>query len=103
MSQAEFNTRFKAAQSSRQAEVDKILDASNRMKEIWEEQGRVASGAGEGSLFKPRGGLDDSEDSVLSVRVCIAFALRPILLLALFPHLPFLSLTTLCSLLLQHP
>ncbi|KAL3135521.1 hypothetical protein ABBQ38_006001 [Trebouxia sp. C0009 RCD-2024] len=66
----DFNTRFKAAQSSRQAEVDRILDANNRMQEIWEEQARVgsSSGAGEGSLFKPQGGLDDTEDSMLSVR-----------------------------------
>lgn len=70
--QVDFNTRFKAAQSSRQAEVDRILDANNRMQEIWEEQARVgsSSGAGEGSLFKPQGGLDDTEDSMLSVRVC---------------------------------
>lgn len=69
--QAEFDTGFKAAKNSRQAEVDKILDANNRMKEIWEEQARVGSGsgAGEGSLFKPRGALDDTEDSVLSVKV----------------------------------
>ena len=70
--QADFNTRFKAAQSSRQGEVDKISDANNRMKEIWEEQARVGfgSGAGEGSMFKPRGVLDDTEDSVLAVKVC---------------------------------
>ena len=71
--QAEFNNSFKAAQHSRQAEVDKILDANNRMKEIWEEQARVGSGTGvgadEGSLFQPRGALDDTEDSVLSVKV----------------------------------
>ena len=69
--QAEFNAGFETARNSRQAEVDKILDANNRMKEIWEEQARTGSGSGsrEGSLFKPRGGLDDTEDGVLSVKV----------------------------------
>ncbi len=69
--QANFNAGFEAAKKSRQTEVDKILDANNRMKEIWEEQARMGavSGGGEGSLFKPQGGLDDTEDSVLSVKV----------------------------------
>ena len=69
--QAEFNARFEAARNSRQAEVDKILDANNRMKEIWEEQARNGSGSGngEGSLFRPGGGFDNTEDGVLSVKV----------------------------------
>ena len=69
--QADFNTQFEAAKKSRQAEVDKILDANNRMKEIWEEQARVGAGGGgpEEPLYKPQGGLDDTEDSVLSVKV----------------------------------
>lgn len=75
--QADFNSAFKAAQNSRRAEVDKILDANNRMKEVWEEQARVGSssgagagaGAGEGALFQPRAASDDTKDNVLSVKV----------------------------------
>ena len=73
--QAEFNASFKAAQSSRRAEVDRILDANNRMKEIWEEQAQLGSGTGagagpgEGALFQPRGALADTEEDVLSVKV----------------------------------
>ena len=84
--QAEFNTSFKAAQSSRQAEVDRILDANNRMTEIWEEQAQVGSGSGAGSgageeaLFHPRGALDDTEGSVLSVNVNTLSSFTPPLL-----------------------
>ena len=82
--QADFNTSFKAAQNSRQAEVDKILDANKRMKEIWEEQARIGSGsgagaeAGEGALFRPRGALDDTKDSVLSVKVKALASFTPV-------------------------
>ena len=79
--QAEFNTSFKAAQDSRQAEVDRILDANNRMKEIWEEQARAGSGsgagAGEAALFQPQGAFDDTEDSVLSVKVKLLSSFTP--------------------------
>ena len=75
--QADFNARFEAARTGRQGELDKILDANNRMKDIWEEQARLGvgwNGAAEGSLFKPLGGsweLDDAEDDVLSVKVLV--------------------------------
>ena len=70
--QADFNARFEASQKSRQADVDRILDANNRIKEIWDEQARQgAANSGEGSLFKPQGGVDGVENSVLSVQVLI--------------------------------
>ncbi len=69
--QADFNARFEATQKSRQADVDRILDANNRIKEIWDEQARQGAATGEGALFTPQGGLDDVENSVLSVQVLI--------------------------------
>ncbi len=69
--QADFNARFEATQKSRQSDVDRILDANNRIKEIWDEQARQGAATGEGALFKAQGGLDDGENSVLSVQVLI--------------------------------
>jgi len=69
--QADFNARFEATQKSRSADVDRILDANNRIKEIWDEQARQGAATAEGTLFKPRRGLDDVENSVLSVQVLI--------------------------------
>ncbi|KAA6420486.1 MAG: hypothetical protein FRX49_09647 [Trebouxia sp. A1-2] len=65
---ADFNARFEATQKSRQADVDKILDANNRIKEICDEQTRQGTATGEEALFKPQGGLDDVENSVLYVQ-----------------------------------
>ena len=68
--QGEFNAEFVAAKQRKQAELDKIVEASNRMAAISEELAHMGVAVGEG-----QGGpgwthmADDADDSVLTVKV----------------------------------
>ena len=68
--QGEFNAEFAAAKQRKQAELDKIVEASNRMTAISEELAHMGAAVGEG-----QGGpswthmADDADNSVLTVKV----------------------------------
>ena len=69
--QEHFNTEFSAAKQRKQAELDKILEASNRMTVIVDELAHM--GVSVGNDQSPASWAstvtDDAEDSVLTVKV----------------------------------
>lgn len=67
-SQEEFNADFTAAKQRRQAELDKTAEASKRMAEISQELG-LPPGEGQGPGGWTRLATDETEDSVLAVKV----------------------------------
>ena len=67
--QADFNKQFAAAQKTRQAEVDKISEANDRMTEVWEELARLGSAVSDKTLFEPKPNIEDIQDAVLNVKV----------------------------------
>ena len=69
--QEEFNTEFSAAKQRKQAELDRILEASNRMTVIVDELAHmgVSVGDAQSSASWAPTGIEDADDSVLTVKV----------------------------------
>lgn len=69
--QEHFNTEFSAAKQRKQAELDKILEASNHMTVIVDELAHmgVSVGNDQSSASWAPTITDDAEDSVLTVKV----------------------------------